>query len=404
MRVKQLFAQLTEDDFMKYSRSRGFTLVELLVVIAIIGVLVGLLLPAVQAARESARRSQCINNLKQMGLAAANHESAFGAFPPGRFVPEVINSDGSVNANYSNYQDLGDGSGLRRTGFYSVHIWLLPYMEANNVYDLIDFKVPHVKKMLNPTNPNLAAYSTAQSLFICPSDGNTGRVISENNYRVNYGGATPGAGAQSRQNQDDFGQGANDLWPASGNGAFTVAKYGKKGLSARAFTDGLSNTAFFSERTKGSGEDTSGRAATREDMIRAPEGSLQKPVDLMYFKCKTAQTTVSGFNFSGAGRWIDGEDWSNGWPFAGYDSTQYNHVAEPNWDGYDCGIVSGIPDTVAEHAIVAPRSEHPGIVVVAYGDGHTETVQDDIELPVWRALGTRDGGVEREFVQPGVWP
>jgi hypothetical protein len=97
-----------------------------------------------------------------------------------------------------------------------------------------------------------------------------------------------------------------------------------------------------------------------------------------------------GFNFGGAGRWPSWSDWSNGWPFAGYDSTQYNHVALPNWKGIDCGV-SFISDTPTEHAIIAPRSEHPGIVVICFGDGHTTTVSDDVDLAVWRAAGSRNG-------------
>ena len=72
-------------------------------------------------------------------------------------------------------------------------------------------------------------------------------------------------------------------------------------------------------------------------------------------------------------------------------NTEYNHVAPPNWSGYDCGIVSYIADTPWEHAIVAPRSDHPGVVVVSYGDGHTETIADNIDLLVWRAMGSRNG-------------
>jgi prepilin-type processing-associated H-X9-DG protein len=88
---------------------------------------------------------------------------------------------------------------------------------------------------------------------------------------------------------------------------------------------------------------------------------------------------------------LPGEDYSNGWPFAGYDSTQYNHFAPPNWEGADCGTLSSIPDTPGEHSVVAARSYHPGAVVVAFGDGHTAIVADEIDINVWRAVGTRNG-------------
>jgi len=373
---------------MRKSRSGGFTLVELLVVIAIIGVLVALLLPAIQAAREAARRTQCVNNLKQMGLAAANYESARGRFPPGRLFPDRARADGTIITGYTNYEqpaiNLTD-----RNGFYSVHIWLLPYMEANNVYQLINFDVAHTKKMLRPTNTNFEAFNTAQGLFICPSDGNTGVIISENSYRTNFGGATPGAGAAAltaTMTISDLEPSTRDVWAPNGNGAFA---FGERGMRAGEYTDGLSKTAFFSERVKGGGE-TGTIPPTRFDMIRCP-GTLQtnRPFEQVFEAATNHPRQPDSFVFTEAGRFIG--DWSNGWPFAGYDSTQYNHVAPPNWVGQDCGV-NFIPDTPAEHAIVAARSDHPGVVVVVFGDGHTETVSDDVDLFVWRAMGTRNGG------------
>lgn len=369
-------------------KSQGFTLVELLVVIAIIGVLIALLLPAVQAAREAARRTQCTNNLKQMGLGAVNYESAHGRFPPGRLFPDWIKQGSSTpESGYTNYQ-----SGIQstdKTGFYSVHIWLLPFMEAGNVYDLIDFNRAQVKRMLNPRNPHFAAYATAQGLFICPSDGNTEQIISENNYRANFGGDGPGAGSRSID-MIGVNPGRRDKWHPGGNGAFT---FGKKGLQAKVYTDGLSRTVFFSERIKGSGNGMPFPSAkafpTTADIIECPtKFSFRAVIDFAYQAMSTPPTGKRTV-FGGAGRWID--DWSNGWPFAGYDSTQYNHVAPPNWQGIDCASPRGIPDTPAEHAIVAARSDHPGVVVVCFGDGHTSTVSDDIDLLVWRAAGTRNG-------------
>jgi prepilin-type N-terminal cleavage/methylation domain-containing protein len=378
------------DDTRSVPATKGFTLVELLVVIAIIGVLVALLLPAIQAAREAARRTSCLNNVKQMGLAAANYESARQTFPPGRLFPDWFDpasisptNPQGVKGAYTNYETVIPLN--NKTGFYSVHIWLLPYMEADNVYRLIDFKRPQVKKMLNPTNPHYDAYSTAAGLFICPSDANTGVMISENNYRSNFGGATPGAGSRTT-NMQTIDTMPADVWAPNGNGAFNM---GRTGLRAGEYSDGLSKTVFFAERVKGGGEEGE-RSATKYDMIRCPGNQLvtNRSFEDTYNAATGYVHPPDGFVFGGAGRWVG--DWSNGWPFAGYDSTQYNHVAPPNWNGQDCGT-NFIPDTPAEHAIVAARSDHPGSVVVAFGDGHTAIVSDDVDLLVWRAVGTRNG-------------
>lgn len=372
----------------------GFTLVELLVVIAIIGVLVALLLPAVQAAREAARRTQCTNNLKQMGLGAVNYESSHRTFPPGRLDPDWLRADGKKKSGHTNYQSVPAGDKL---GNFSVHVWILPFMEAGNVYNLIDFSLGQFKKMLNPTNPHFEAYATAQGLFLCPSDPSRERIISENSYRSNFGGSTYYAG--EAVDPTTFVRGPNvesfDGFVSGGNGAFSM---GDKGLKPGEYTDGLSKTAFFSERLMGTGG-VGGQDLPNETTIVTYEPNRHRtvhevPINDIFNWCGNFDRLTDGntFDFFGAGRWLPGDDWSNGWPFAGYDATQYNHVAPPNWSGTDCGSYSSIPDAPDEHAIIAARSAHPGVVVVVFGDGHTSTVNDSIELPIWRALGSRNGG------------
>jgi prepilin-type N-terminal cleavage/methylation domain-containing protein len=149
----------------KINRRGGFTLVELLVVIAIIGVMVGLLLPAVQAAREAARRMSCSNNLKQMGLAMHNYHDTHNTLPPTTLNPGAANCDSFLAANTMIMN-------------HTAYMYLLPYIEQNNVFERINFSVPssiarHSTACTRPTDatwPNLVALDTDVATFLCPSD------------------------------------------------------------------------------------------------------------------------------------------------------------------------------------------------------------------------------------------
>jgi prepilin-type N-terminal cleavage/methylation domain-containing protein len=373
----------------------AFTLVELLVVIAIIGVLVSLLLPAVNAAREAARRTQCINNVRQLALAAINYESSKKAFPPGRKFPDwaLQRPDGTLtHISTTSFQGVNASDPQTRTGFYSVHTWLLPFMEEQGIYDKIDFTKPIVKRLTQsgtPINPSYTAYTLAGALFICPSCPNTGVKVSENNYRANFGGSTPYAGVRGPSGGlpglADMKYQINGL-AVSGNGAFGPVEMG-----VGKYKDGLSKTVFFSERTKGSGGVPASLKPQFDIVTANPRDANANPItaDQLMQRCQAA--TPDGFSFNGAGRWLPGDDWSNGWPFAGYDATLYNHVAPPNWRYFDCGLLSAIPDRIFEHAVVSARSQHKGIVNVVYGDGHATSIADGIDLSIWRAIGSRNG-------------
>lgn len=182
------------------SAQRAFTLVELLVVIAIIGVMVGLLLPAVQAARESARRMQCSNNLKQIGLALHNYHASYDLLP----------------------FSWGGTTPPSGSPGYSAISQILPFMEQSALHESIDFSVP----IVHPRNN--AARLTEIAMLRCPSDLNNPQVQSGGaiNYMANVG------------NQH--------LWlvPSAQNGTFVRGRQ----LKFRDILDGLSNTAAFAER------------------------------------------------------------------------------------------------------------------------------------------------------------
>ena len=276
----------------------------------------------------------------------------------------------------------------QKTGFYSVHVRLLPYMEQVAVHDLINFDVAQGHRMTSggmPVNLNYDAYAVAAGVFICPSDSNTVRIISENNYRYNFGGSTPYGGSEATYKQTEHGTEV-DGESVMGNGAFTIGK----GLKAADFADGLSQTAFFSERTKGDGTDPLTAFPKKTAIVTMPSRPNEAVKrDLIFQECLQYVPEVSPFNFNSTGRWLPGSDFSNGWPFAAYSGTMYNHVAGPNWQGYDCGNFSSIPDTPGEHAILSARSEHPGVVNVCFGDAHVSTISEGIDIDIWRALGTR---------------
>lgn len=306
----------------------GFSLIEVLVVISIIGLLAGLLLPAVQAVREAARRLQCTGNLRQIGIALHSYNAQFDRFPAGQPVA-------------AHHQE----------GEFSALISILPQLEQSTVYSAINFSFISAETAETPSVENRTARVTRIAIFLCPSDG-------EPNHSVNY-----------RFNRGRFGK-----WPSGyqQDGPFGVGIL----LSQATVTDGLSRTAFVSERVGGNFIPES-RDLTRN--VQYPTGDKAALPDAAYIPVCLATPSPGWDAFSG-----------RYWFYSGFLHTHYSHNGSPNDIRPSCG--TGMKTDWPHCGLNPPRSFHPGGVNVLFGDGHVEFVNDGIASPVWTALGTHASG------------
>ncbi len=328
---------------------KGFTLVELLVVIAIIGVLVSLLLPAIQAAREAARRMSCSNNMRQIALAMHNYESANKKFPASLFI----------------------GPNQFR---WSAQARILPYIEQNGITDGIDFSKDYATVYLN----GLLLRSLRVASFICPDEARDEQRVDEatgtpTDYLLNY---AVNCGVWKVYDPRD---------QSGGEGAF----FPNAGLGTEDFSDGLSNTLMLAEvrgwqpyyRDGNSGTET---VATTTGEICTLAGS---------FKADSGHT-----------EWIDGRVHQTGFTTTFTPNTQvicttggktydvdWNNHREVGWD--PATPTAYLNETVSTYAAVTSRSYHGGnLVNVATMDGSVDAITGDIDLFVWRSKATRDGG------------
>jgi prepilin-type N-terminal cleavage/methylation domain-containing protein len=326
---------------------RGFTLVELLVVIAIIGVLVALLVPAVQVAREAARRTACTNNLKQIGLALHNYHSSHRVLPFG-CGPD---RDTTV-ASLGNLTD-------RR---YSAQSQLLPFLEQKNVYDAIDFRVAPFHPYTDAATKVAEVYAAPEKLvingraavakiavFLCPSD--LDRI--ENPWgHCNYR-ACSGSNCGGR----------------AGNGMFFQNSH----TSFSSVKDGLSQTAMFSERAKGSWSRQ--MQDTLSDLYDLGGVWTEEPFRTECAKLTAEEARQYKFDVESGQTWLEGNmNW-----------TRYNHVLPPNKIGCKNGLTW-------DGVIMPASSHHPGGVNLLLGDGAVRFASESVESGLWRAVGTMGAG------------
>ena len=329
---------------------RGFTLIEVLVVIAIIGLLIALLLPAVQAAREAARRSQCVNNLKQLGLAVQNYSDVNGALPPAAATgPEWSNN-------------------------FSMKARILPFLDQAALFNSLNMSFFQIAAQ-NGTN-----LTTMVSTFLCPSDGNVPcgtydvsgagtRQIAYTSYPNNLGTTPTNNGGQ--YDGPAYFMGAADV-PSVSRLAST--------LTLASITDGTSGTALWSEIVRGK-NGTTIPGPNQVYLMAMPMPTTNVYVSLMtYLNACQGTTTLAGFDYKG-------QIWGTDFAAQG---GGYSHIMTPNRNA--C-MFQGQPYPLEWSAVcVGPSSFHPGGVNVGFLDGSVRFVKDGVAPQTWWAIATRAGG------------
>ncbi len=343
----------------------GFTLIELLVVIAIIAVLIALLLPAVQAAREAARRSQCVNNLKQIGLGLHNYHSSTNSFPMG----------GTMSPRGFGYTIPYDDWAV-----WSAGAQMLSFLEQTPLYNAANFSYAPEGGGDIADRINSTVYNTNLALFLCPSDGMAGRSCN-NSYYGCYGTST--------YMPDNFQWNG---WSQSGsNGMFAVwTSYG-----LRDAVDGTSNTIAYSEGMAGNNQNGNGNYYVGNGQAAYGGNGNNKVYDANTIgmaavlqelnACATQWSQKSnGGNVSGRRGWR----WSEGCP--GF--TLFNTIQTPNDPTYpvnvcrqDCNGGCNLDQSFSVRA----SSFHSGGANALMSDGSVRFFKSTINRSIWWALGTR---------------
>lgn len=326
----------------------GFTTVELLIALGLIGILLSLLLPAVQSSRETSRRIQCVNNLKQIGAAAQAHESAHGALP------------------YTTSSHSGFHMPQQRYKFaVSPHVFLTASLDPA-VFQRVDYTDIWFADFLHPTSPPSEANSelakVSLPVFQCPSDETR---PGSNNYRANMG-----AGLRPHPTQ----RGSTCYDPLDGSGAFML----RDEVRFSEFVDGLSQTALFSEKVIGDFDEAVFNPFTDRYAWSDNSNGVGCDREITLGICQVAAPPGND-NLSYSG-------WT--WMLGGYNSTWYNHLLTPNSLTPDCQAGEAVGG--GGLGIYSARSRHTGGVNTLYADGSVRFVAAAIDSDVWRSAGSRN--------------
>jgi prepilin-type N-terminal cleavage/methylation domain-containing protein/prepilin-type processing-associated H-X9-DG protein len=312
------------------ARRRGFTLIELLVVIAIIAVLIGLLLPAVQKVRDAAARAKCQNNLKQLGLAAFNYESARQKFPPGVNLDITPPAGFPIQVGNGQFAGPPPNPGLKQSLFE----FLLPYFEQENVYRALDFTVDQYPNTLNQNAPG----ATIIPVLLCPADMGMTQTTWTTRGVTHYFGANSYGG-----NPGIYGFFTSDM---DQTGIFYI----NSKVRISQILDGTSNTFMFGERKR-----------------------YDPTYDLIY-----------GPSFDNRSGWA----WTNS--LLGFDYV-FGARQVINWM-MPVGITKDPGFVFEDIRFSVYGSFHTGGANFCYADGSVKFVSDSAPLNWLQAMSTRNGG------------